>query len=223
MTPGQQGRPKLWRGRRLLPLALGVAIAAGVLGWALAGRARPVLKWSEVLEAVGQRNTMQGRGWLHLRDGTEWRYGLWARMESGGRVITKGMLVPVSAAAARKPTPELVGLCEAMSYCGEEGILRRLAARKGGLPAGRQAGRARGRRIAWAGRRAWELRFDTPKELQEEGRRYPDRWRFVIDPETKLVRRVELFVREDGEERLRGWCDYEYDRPLPPGFEEAPG
>jgi len=204
----ERGRKRLW--------VVGLLVAAAAAGsWVVVARARPVVRWAEVLEAARQRETINGRGWLYLRDGGEWEYALWARREGDDGWVTKGMLAPTGAAVGGEPTPELAALCEAMDYYGEEGIVRRLA--------GHQSGRARARRRERAGQLVWEVQLDTPEGLRGEASGGPDGWRFLIDVKAKLVRRLEVSVTEGGEQRLRGWCDYEYDLPLPAGFEEAPG
>jgi hypothetical protein len=198
--------PKWWWVAGLL------AAAAAVGSWVVTGRGRPVVRWVEVLEAARQRETIYGRCWLYPRDGSEWQYALWARREKEGGWATKGLLVPTGAAGGGEPTPELTVLCEAMDYFGEEGMVGRLS--------GRQSGRARAGRLERAGQLMWEVELDTPGGEAGGG---PDGWRLLIDPKAKLVRRLEVFMTEAGTQRLRGWCDYEYDLPLPPGFEEAPG
>jgi len=207
--------------RRHWRVAVPVAVAAvAVAALVVVGRARPAVKWSAVLEAAGGRETMHGRGRVYLKDGTEWDYALWAKIEGAGRFITKGMARPVSLRPGEEelssePPPELPMLCDAMNCCGEGGIVERLS--------GAGGGRARARRCEWGGRAALMVEVETRKALGESGEGYPDGWCFYLDPDAKLVRGMELFMVEEGELRLRGRCAYEYDLPLPPGFEEAPG
>ena len=177
---------------------------------------RPALRWAQVLEAVGERDTVYGRGHLYLPDGTEWDYALWARIEGPGRSVTRGMIRPANErAAARDVAPqELTPLCNAMDVCGENGIVARLAA----------VGRVdAARRTEWGGKPILVAEVNAQQALGVRGDGEPDWWRLFVDGQTKRVLGVELFAAEGEGRLLRGTCEYDYDLPLPPGFEEAPG
>lgn len=174
-----------------------------------------------MLRAAGRTKTMHGTARIYPKDGGIWEYGLWARVSGPGRCEAKGPVRRVRAGpgegpAPVKPDPELVSLCNAMTYCGKDGIVTKLAARPGVV--------VRGRRSESAGRPAWEFHFRTADVLPPgEGASYPAAWTLLADLKTELVQVVELYAIEDGDLRLRARCEYEYDRPLPPGFDQAPG
>jgi hypothetical protein len=216
-APPCQVSPSRWR-NRLLAAALLVVLAAAA--WLLLGRARPVVKWSAVAESLHQRQTMHGKGRIYLSNGTEYAYALWGRIMPRGPCDVKGMALPVrtqgqEAELPAQASPQLITLCNAMDYCGENGILTRLASGP--------RGPARARPGEWAGRAALVVDVPSPVPPAGEEAGYPDLFRLHIDTQTELVVCLELFLVEDGESKLRGRCDYWYDVALPPGFEEVPG
>ncbi len=177
-------------------------------------RARPSVSWSEVLAAVGERQTMHGLGRISLKDGSEWEYTLWARIGGPGVSVTAGMLRPLQLPPGEtempeRPAEELELLCRAMDYSGERGIAARLAAG--------EKERAGARRAELGGERVLEVVLNSASVLGKETG-YPDEWRVYVDPETMLVRQVKLFLVEAGKPVLRAVCEYRYDEPLPPGF-----
>jgi hypothetical protein len=202
-------------------VAIAVPIAAALLLWRLTSAARPAADWPASLKALDASKTMHGRGLCYLKDGTAWEYALWVRVRGPGDYQIKGLSrrvrpgpeeVPLPSA----PDPQFLELCGAMTYCGDGGVLTRLAHSP--------TGRVRGRTTEWQGRPASEFQFLTGEVLAESERdRYPDAWTFIVDPETGLVLASELFTVENGVRRLRARCSYEYGEPLPAGFEEAPG
>ena len=195
-------------------IALAVSAAAAALLFVV--RPKTEVEWSEVLEAVGECDTMHGRGRVCLRDGTEWDYALWARIEGPGRSVTRGMVRPANErAAARDDAPEeLAPLCNAMDVCGENGIVARLAA----------VGRVdAARRTEWGGKPILVAEVNTQQALGVRGEVEPDWRRLFVDRHTKRVVGLELFTAAGEGRLLRGTCEYGYDLPLPPGFEEAPG
>ncbi len=193
-----------------------VALVLAALVWLAVVRARPAVAWPEVLEAAGERETLHGAGQLYLTDGSEWQYALWALLGGPGVSSSEGMLLQVRPAAGQEETPgqlseELQMLCQAMDYCGERGIVTRLA--RG--PENRTPAR-------------WEDIHGKPvlmvdlagQSIADEEAAYPDQVQVYVDPDTMLVSRLKLFMVEAGSPALRGLCDYRYDEPLPPGFGE---
>jgi len=179
-------------------------------------QARRTVRWSEVAQAIGRQDTLHGTGRVYLADGSEWEYALWGKIEGPGKTITNGVAMPVRLPPGQnhvpaQPDSTLTGLGGAMDVCGQEGVVTKLAA------AGQ---RARGKRADWGGKRALVVEVDTPPGLRDPGGRGPDSWRFYIDPESKLVLAVNMFVRERNQEVLRARCEYEYNAPLPEGFKE---
>jgi hypothetical protein len=196
-----------------------VALALAALVWLAVVRARPAVAWPEVLEAAGERETVHGVAQLYLMDGSEWQYALWARIGGPGVSSSEGMLLQVRPAPGEEETPgrlseELQMLCRAMDYCGEAGIVTRLArGPENRTPARREA--IRGKPV---------LMVDLAGEsIGDEEAAYPDRVQVYVDPDTMLVSRLKLFMVEAGGPALRGLCDYRYDEPLPPGFGESKG
>ena len=206
--PTEKDNATMWRSKRLLAVVLVIALLGAVAAWALLARARPVMRWSQVLEAVEQRETVHATGWLYPSPGMEWRYSLWARGEPRGEWESKGMLLPGVGAEEADPDAQVQELCDAMATCW--------------LPV-HWGGKLTGRRVEWAGLPMWEFEIDPSREMRDGKEGRPYRWRLLVDPETRLVRRLEILVRQEGVQRLAGWCDYEYELPLPPEFEEAPG
>jgi len=197
-------------------LAVALAVSAAVAALLFVVRPKFEVEWSEVLEAVGGCDTMHGHGRVCLRDGTEWDYALWARIKGPGRAVTRGMVKPANErAAARDDAPEeLAHLCNAMDVCGENGIVARLAA----------VGRVdAARRTEWGGEPILVAEVNTQQALGVRGEVEPDWWRLFVDRQTKRVVGVELFTAAGEGRLLSGTCEYDYDLPLPPGFEEAPG
>ena len=218
MKEGEQGASDAIRFRRkwgwwmaLVATAAAAGVVLVLLVWP-----RPAVRWAQVLEAVGERDTVYGRGHVYLPDGTEWDYVLWASIEGPGRCVQKGIVRPANQRAALLEgiPAHLPPLCAAMDPCGEGGIVARLAA------AGR-AGRAE--REEWGGRSVLAAEVKTAEVMGGTTKGAPDWCRLLVDPDAKLLLGVELFAAEGEDRVLWGGCEYHYDLPLPPGFEEAPG
>ena len=195
------------KSKRLMLTALALALAAAAAGLLLR-HARPVLAWSEVMQALAHRETVHGRGWLHPSPGVEWHYALWARRRRNADWESKGMLLPGAGAEQAQPSPQALALCDAIATCW--------------FPTDRK-GTAKGRRVERAGLPVWEFEITPSQETRDEGKSPHYRWRLLLDPKTKLVTRLEILAIQGELQTLAGWCDYEYDQPLPPGFEQAPG
>jgi hypothetical protein len=213
--PEQQSRRR-WAWWWFGVVALAAAAAAV---WLAATRARPAVEWRAVLEALGERKTVHGLGHIYLRDGSEWEYALWGRVEGPGACHTEGMARPVrlprqSAGTPEKPNERLVMLVQAMDCYGEKGIIRRLAARAEKT--------TRARWVKLVTERVLLVELNRGEGLGE-GTPPVDEWAVYVDPETMSVRRLELFTVEGGKRVLRGRCDYRYDQALPPGFGRGAG
>jgi hypothetical protein len=189
--------------KRTAALAAGLVIVVGVAAY-LAARGKPGVDWPAVKAALMARETVHGQG-RYFGDGTEWDFAIWGAVRPDGRYVSKGMMVLAGAVAEEDPSPEVLRISSAMDYCGQEGLVTELL-RDGGE-------RARARTGQWGGDRVLLAEVDKPGEV----------WVVALEPETKLVLGMEMFVVEQGGRRLCGRCEYEYDRPLPPGFEQAPG
>jgi hypothetical protein len=195
--------------------ALVIAVGAAIV-WFVSAQS-PAVRWSDVLDAAAQRQTLRGLGRIYMGDGEEWEYALWGRVGEDGTWISKGMLRPVrlpNAEASEEPNSQVVAACQAMDYCADDGIVSELA-RRADRP-------AQPRREEYAGRRALLVDIDSEETLGpgEEGR--PDAWRLFLDPETKVLLDMEIYVGKDRGRALRGRCEYEYGIDLPAGFDEAP-
>ena len=198
--------------RWCLAVILAIVLAAIIFSWV-----RPMVGWSVVAGAMGRQDTLHGSGRVYLRDNSEWDCALWAKVEGPGKTIPNTMVRPVrlpagQTAVPERPDPMLMALGQAMDVCGEEGIITRL------LASGDS--RARGRRTEWHGKPAIMVEMQSPASLRRAASGYPDAWRFVVDPKSKLVLAVSMLVKEGGEDVPRGRCEYEYNAPLPKGFRE---
>ena len=214
MAGDAQATQRTWRSWLWVALvALAGVGAALAYSWS-----HPTVKWSQVAEAMGRQDTLHGLGRVYLPDGSEWEYALWARIEGPGKTISNGMVRPAGLSLEAglsgfrlPPDPMLIGMGQAMDVCGEKGIITRLIA------SGHT--RARARRTEWGVTQALWVEMETPPKLQEAAGG-PDAWSFYLDPKSKLVLAVSMFVREQEQEVLRARCEYEYNVPLPQGFTE---
>jgi len=193
-------------------LAVALVLAVLVFSWV-----RPVVRWRAVAEAMGRQDTLHGIGRIYLRDNSQWDCALWAKVEGPGQTIPNTMARPVRLPAGQttvpqRPDPMLMAFQQAMDLCGEEGIITRLAA------SGHS--RRRGRRTEWHGQPAITVEVQNPASLRRGATGFPDAWRLVVDPQSKLVLAATMLVKESGEDVPRGRCEYEYNAPLPKGFRE---
>ncbi len=205
------------RNRPLALALLGLVVAAAAAAVLLTLWRRPVVRWQAVLDAAARKRTVHGKGRVYVRDGPEWEYALWGTIGPDGRCASKGMLRQVGLSPkgeAAAPQPEVLMLCQAMDYCGEGGIVVRLASDA--------ADGVRARRERWGGREVLAVDVESPEGPGAEEAGGPDGWRLFLDPETMLLLVMDLYVVEEGRRTVTGMCEYEYDVPLPPGFDEAP-
>jgi len=193
--------------KRLIVGALALPLAAAAAAGLLLTHAPPTLTPSEVRQALARRETVYARGWLYPTPGVEWHYALWAQKNPGGDWESKGMLVPGVGAGDAEPTPQVQELCDAIASCW--------------LPR-HWRGSLRGRRVERAGLPVWEFQLDPSRHMRDQAKGRTYTWRLLVRPDTKLVQRLEISITQDGAQRLAAWCDYDYDLPLPPGFEQAP-
>ncbi len=163
------------------------------------------MDWPSVKAAMMARETIHGQGRVYDEDGQEWEFAIWGIMKPGDEYESKGMIIPVNPVTEEGPSPEVLRISNTMDYCGTEGIVTELL-RQG-------ARRERIKQGTWANQRVLLAEVDKPNEV----------WVMAIDPENKLPLGLEMFVLEGSERRLRARCEYEYDRPLPAGFKQAPG
>ena len=196
---------------------LPVVIAVGALVWLSVARGTREVSWPAALEAAEQRTTIHGMARFYLEDGSEWAYTLWVRVEEAGPGTDEGLLGLLKvggrrAEEMRGPDPELVALCKAVNYYGHEGILRRLAAARGSAPA---------KRVALDEGSALVVELTGQEAFGRQGTP-PHLWHLYLDPDTLLVRKLEVFADDAGVRLRRAVCEYEYDAPLPPGFDEGP-
>jgi hypothetical protein len=171
----------------------------------------PPVSWASVEKAIGRQDTVRGLARVYLSDGSEWEYALWAKIEGPGQTVANGMVRPIGGPPRRgalpgKPHPELIALGQATDIAGARGIIRQLVASGGRY--------ALGRRVEWRGRAALMVEAATPH--RQSGR--PSAWRFVLDPQSKLVVSASMLAQEGGRTDLRVRCDYQYNLALPPGF-----
>ncbi len=190
--------------KRNAALATGLALLLGVAAY-LVTRDRSGVDWASVKTALTAQETIHGQGRIYAGDSQEWEFAIWGIVKSGGEYVSKGMIIPANPATESGPSPEILRISNTMDYCGPEGLVTELL-REGG-----RQGRARPG--AWGGQRVLLAEVGRPGEV----------WVMAIDPGNKLPLGLEMFVLEEGGRRLRGRCEYEYDRPLPAGFEQAPG
>ncbi len=190
----------------MLFVAAGVGIAIGYL------RMRPMVRWDEVAAAVGRQDTLHGNGRVFLENGSEWEVALWAKIEGPGRMTPNWLVRPVKlpegqSSVGEEPKPGLMKLVEAMDICGEQGVVTGLAGRRV-----KQAAR----RTQWSGKDV----LLAEVRIESSARGGPELWRVYVDEESGLVRAVAMFAEENGAERVRLRCEYEYNAALPPGFRE---
>lgn len=203
-------RERMREGRAWWLLGCALVAAAGV-GALIVARARPVVSWTEVLQAAAARHTVHGVGRVQLAEGAEWECAIWAQVREMGECATEAMLRPVGAEAeAGEPDEAVLGVCEAMTYCGEQGLLTRLA---GAMGRGAQA-----QPTVWGGREVLVVEVEARVGLEGPPAGYPEVGRLVLEPETRLLLAMELFAERQGERQLVAWCEYRYGEPLPPGF-----
>jgi hypothetical protein len=190
--------------KRTAALVTGLALLLGVAAY-LVVRGRSGVDWASVKAALMAQETIHGQGRVYASDGLEWEFAIWGIVKPDSAYASKGMIIPANPVTEAGPSPEVIRISNAMDYCGPEGLVTELL-REGG-----RLGRAR--QGAWGGRQVLLAEVGRPGEV----------WVMAIDPESKLPIGLEMFVLEEGGRRLRGRCEYEYDRPLPAGFEQAPG
>lgn len=209
------------RGIRCLAAVFAIVVGAGLIAWVVVARARPAVSWPLVLQAVGDQTTIHGSARIHLEDGTMWEYSLWSRVEGPGRCETKGLAkrarpAPGESPLPERPSAELTELCQAMDCCGEDGVVTRLASQADKPMPGRWG--------ELGGQRVWEFRLETADATAAgQGEGHPEAWVIAVDPKTKLVRALEVSAAGSGALGLRARCEYEYGKPLPAGFGDAPG
>ncbi len=194
--------------RWVLTLVAAVAVGAGV-GYLCS---RPTVDWVEVAAAVGRQDTLHGTGRAFLDDGSEWEAALWAKIDGPGKTTPNWMVRPVKtpegqSAVGEKPKPGLMKLVEEMDVCGEHGVVTRLAEKRV---------RQKAVKTQWGRKDVLEAEVRT----RSSDRGGPHLWRVYVDKDSGLVRAVAAFAEENGTERVRLRCEYEYNEALPPGFRE---
>jgi len=204
-------------GRRMTGWLIAVALIAAIAAIGGFLWSRPAVSWSAVAAAVGRQDTLHGKGRVYLKDGSEWEYALWARVEGPGSTIPNGIVRPVRRPPGKTTLPSeadpvLLMLCNAMDVCGKEGVITQLALGP--------AKSARARRTEWGGRPAFMVEVRTPTRLAAHSNLYPDSWRFFLDRDAKLILAFSMFIDEHGESKLHARCEYEYNVSLPSGFRE---
>jgi hypothetical protein len=168
------------------------------------------VSWVRVREAYGQQQTINGVGRVMDAKGNVWEYGLWVKVEGSTRFTPQVMLRPTAGAPSGPLDPEMLGLVACLDYTGGLDYLSALASHQES---------ARGNTESWQGEPVLEVTIPMPLDLLEKraGQSLvgaPDRLRFYVDPETNLIRGLEVFRAE----QLRASVQYYYNKPLPPGF-----
>lgn len=212
MGEGVQAAPRSRR-RALRWVGYGavVVVLAGA-GITAIGLRRPLVevRWREVLAAARQRGTVHGRGLVYGADGAAWEYAVWGRF--GKQFESRAMLSPRGEVG--DPGASVLARCRVLECYGEDGAVSRLAERAGPSPA---------EDAEWGGRPALITRLKGSEVGMAPVEGIEGFCRVILDPESQLVRAVELFGGTDGRDELLGRCEYEYDLGLPPGFEELIG
>ncbi len=170
-------------------------------------RSAPRVTWSEVMAAAAKQKTINGVGRIYGEDGSEWASTAWIRIDGPETFASNQMLVPVGGRAVEGPKEDVVALCMVSKYplllnstlTRARVAMRVRPANRGGKPALKA-----------------EVTFPVKGPIAQftMDPPYPDRWRFYLDPDTRLVKAAELYR----EGKLRATVEYRYNLPLPKDF-----
>jgi len=202
-------RSRLARFVRRFWWVLVLIVLAAVALLALLARNANRVSWAEVRQVCGRQKTINGVGRAIDVNGREWQYALWVEVVGPSKFAPNVMLLPPKGAPAAGLNRDFAELLAYLDYTGGFAYITALADRHRA---------ARGKPTEWAGKPALEVTIPTPVDLLNKRGLYPsyapDALRFYLDPETKLIRALEVFKGGT----LRAKVEYRYNLPLPKGF-----
>jgi len=188
---------------------LAAAALTAISALALAAWNSTRVSWAEVRQAYGRQKTINGLGRITGAAGREYKCSLWVQVVGPDKFTRNVMLIPVKGKPSARLDADRLELIGWLDYTGGPNHISTLAARRSV---------ERGRRTEWGGRPALEvtisMRLEALSQQAGQPAEGPDRLRFYLDPETRLIRAQEVF--KGG--KLRAAVEYYYNRPLPKGF-----